>query len=584
MEEHTTNKGLVQSERELLARLAHLPVMGKILFVLAFFVFLSTSFALIAKAINTQLVEVPRHGGGLVEGIIGRPRFINPVIAKSDADRDMSALVYSGLLKPTPEGELAPDLARDYEISDDGLTYTFTLKDNLVWHDGVAITSDDILFTINKVRNIGLAIKSPRRASWEGVEIVTPDAKTIVFHLKQPYAQFLENTTMGIIPKHVWQNVPDEEFDVSYYNIDPIGSGPYRIKQLTRDAQGLPQYYDLIAFKKYQAGEAYITDLRIQFFGNNQELAQAYSDGSIDQMHALTPEAAKALEAHGRNVARTPLPRIFAIYFNQNQQPIFTDSAVRKALGTALNKDNIVSNVLDGYGKTIEGPLPFLEKTDTSASTSDHIADAKIILEKAGWTKNAANIYEKIDKKKKTARLLEFSISLPDVPELKNAAELAKNDWTKLGAAVTIRVFEQSSFSSDILSPRKYDALLFGQVIGREPDPYPYWHSSQRNSPGLNVALYANKKVDQLLESARKESDMVKREELLTQFDAVIQDEAPAIFLYSPDFLYATSPKVSGIHIGFITTESERFLGIENWYIQSERVWKWIANRMKRTP
>ena len=149
---------------------------------------------------------------------------------------------------------------------------------------------------------------------------------------------------------------------------------------------------------------------------------------------------------------------------------------------------------------------------------------------------------------------------------------------------MTIRIFEQSSFSSDILSPRKYDALLFGQVIGREPDPYPYWHSSQRNSPGLNVALYANKKVDQLLESARKESDMVKREELLTQFDAVIQDEAPAIFLYSPDFLYATSPKVSGIHIGFITTESERFLGIENWYIQSERVWKWIANRMKRTP
>ena len=129
MEEHSTQKNLTQRKHELLAKLAHLPVWGKILFVLAFFIFLSTSFALIARMINSRLVEVPRHGGVLTEGIIGRPRFINPVIAKSDADRDMSALVYSGLLRPTTEGEIAPDLARDFEISDDGLTYTFTLKD-----------------------------------------------------------------------------------------------------------------------------------------------------------------------------------------------------------------------------------------------------------------------------------------------------------------------------------------------------------------------------------------------------------------------------------------------------------------------
>lgn len=584
MEEHNTHPRKLSAKQNILARLTLLPSPLKKLFAVALFVFLGTSFALLVKLIDSRLVEVPRHGGMLVEGIIGRPRFINPVIAKSDADRDMTALVYSGLLRGMPDGTLAPDLARNFTISPDGLTYTFTLRDELVWHDGVAITSDDILFTVNRVRDIGLAIKSPRRAGWEGVEVSTPDAKTVIFKLRQPYAQFLENTTMGILPKHIWQNVPDEEFDVSYYNIDPIGSGPYRVKQLVRDEEGLPRYYDLAAFKRYPHGEPFITDLRMQFFGNNEDLAQAYGDGSIDQIHGLTPEAATALEAGGRNIVRTPLPRIFAIYFNQSQQPVFVDKAVRQALDLALDKDDVVAKVLHGYGKTISSPLPFLETGDASGTSTheENIAQAKNILEKAGWRKNAANIYEKVDKKKKTVTLLQFAIALPDVPELSTAAELAKKNWEELGADVTVKVFEQSSFAGDVLSSRKYDAVLYGQVVGRDPDPYPYWHSSQRNAPGLNIALYTNKNADKLIESARKESDSMARNEMLMKFIETVEGDIPAIFLYSPDFLYATANKVHNVHIGLMTTESERFLGIENWYIDSERVWKFIAERMKR--
>lgn len=584
MEEHNTHTTRLGAKQKLLARLTLLPSPLKKVFAIALIVFLGTSFALLVKIIDTQLVEVPRHGGMLVEGIIGRPRFINPVIAKSDADRDMTALVYSGLLRPLTDGTLAPDLAQSYNISEDGLTYTFTLKDGLVWHDGVTLSSDDILFTVDRIRDIGLAIKSPRRAGWEGVEVSTPDAKTITFKLKQPYAQFLENTTMGILPKHIWKNVPDDEFDVSYYNIEPIGSGPYRVKQLVRDGDGLPRYYDLTSFKRYQGGEPYITDLRMQFFGNNEDLAQAYSDGSIDQIHGLTPESATILEAQGRSIVRTPLPRIFAFYFNQSQQPIFVDKAVRQALDLAVDKNNIVAKVLNGYGKTINGPLPFLEQENQNSTTThaDNIAKAKSILEKAGWRKNAANIYEKVDKKKKTVTLLQFAVDLPDVPELNATAELAKNDWAELGADVTVKVFEQSTFTGEVLSSRKYDVLLYGQVIGRDPDPYPYWHSSQRNAPGLNIALYTNKNADKLIESARKESDLQTRNELLMQFIDTTRNDIPAIFLYSPEFLYATANKVHNVNIGLMTTESERFLGIENWYIDSERVWKFIAERMKR--
>ena len=555
---------------------------------LAGLVFIVSTFLLLTKLSDRFLVEIPRHGGELVEGIIGRPRFINPVIAKSDADRDMNELIYSGLMRATPEGALIPDLARSYVVSEDGMTYTFTLADELVWHDGEPVTSGDVAFTIEKVKDPGLIIKSPRRASWDGVTVETPDPLTVVFRLKQPYAPFLESTTMGILPKHIWQNVPNEEFDVTYHNIEPIGSGPYRMGTIVEDKDtGLPKHYDLIAFKKYAHGEPYITNLRIAFFGNNTDLTRAYAEQRIDQMHTIEPALASNMERAGARITEAELPRVFALYFNQNQATIFTDRAVRKALDTAIDKEKIVSSVLFGYGRVINSPLPMMDVEEDVASstgtTTDHATIAREILEGAGWTQNAVGIYEKVDKKKKTITPLEFSVAIPDVPELKAAAELVKADWLKIGAQVTIRVFEPSTFTTETLAPRKYDVLFYGQVIGRTPDPYAYWHSSERNAPGLNVALYANKKVDKLLEDARKDRNAESRTLLLSQFVDEVRKDTPAIFLYSPNFLYATSLKVHGKTTGLMTTESERFLGIANWYIQSERVWKWFAGEQTET-
>ena len=571
----------LDTSKPLLPLLTALPPHMKMLFVLALFAFVLTSFMLFVKWSDQFMVEIPHHGGALAEGIIGRPRFINPVIAKSDADRDMAALIYSGLLKATPNGSLIPDLATGYTISPDGLNYTFTLRDDLVWHDGEPITSQDVLFTIEKVRDQGLAIKSPRRASWDGVEVSTPDAKTVTFQIKQPYAPFLENATMGIIPKHIWQNVPNEEFDVTYHNIEPIGSGPYRMDRIVEDsAKGLPKYYELIAFKHYALGEPYLTHLRIAFFGNNKELAQAYNNGEIEQMNTIEPTLAEELKRSGGHIVETPLPRIFAAYFNQNQQPIFTEKAVRQALALAVDKDKIVRDVLHGYGKTIDGPLPSLSEATSSATEAapvDRIASARVILEDAGWTQSASGVYEKVDKKKKKVTLLQFSIAIPDVPELRATAELMKSDWEKLGASVTLKVFDQSTFAAEVLAPRKYDILFYGQVIGRIPDLFAYWHSSQRNAPGLNVALYTNKNVDKLLEDARKEGDTTLRNALLTKFLGEIKNDVPAVFAYSPDFLYAHGAALQGMQIGLITTESERFLDVQHWYVESERVWKWLA-------
>jgi peptide/nickel transport system substrate-binding protein len=568
--------------QRIVASLKKLPKIYRVVFLFSGIVFLISSVVLASRLIDTLLVEIPKHGGSIVEGIVGRPRFINPVIAKSDADRDMAELIYSGLLKATPTGDFIPDLAESYDITDDGLTYRFVLRPDLYWHDGVILTSHDVAYTIEKIRDPGLAIKSPKRASWEGVTVETPDDRTVTFSLKQPFAPFIEATTMGIIPKHIWENVPSEEFDVTHHNMEPIGSGPYRIAKIVRDdEQGLPRWYDLVAFKRHSGGEPYITNIRIQFFGNNKELAAAYASGVIDQMHTIEPGFAAELETKGASITNSPLPRVFAVYFNQNQQTLFVDKTVRQALNLAVDKERIVKEILFGYGRTIDGPIPppLLETAHADAENATSTNTGESLLVEAGWVKNAAGIFEKTNKKTKQVTLLEFSLAVPDVPELRQAAELMKEDWEKLGASVTLKVYESSTLTSEILSPRKYDALFYGQIVGRIPDPFAYWHSSQRNAPGLNISLYANKNVDKLLEEMRKENDQAKREESLMKFSSTISEDIPAIFLYSPDFLYATSPNVRGRTTGLFTMESDRFLDIKDWYLESERVWKFFVGK-----
>ena len=157
------------------------------------------------------IVEVPSSGGIYKEGIVGTPRFINPVLSISDADRDLTSLVYSGLMRQHTDDTLIPDLAETVEISEDGLSYFFKIRDDAVFHDGEPVTSEDIIFTILTTQNP--IIKSPKRANWDGITIEKIDDKNLTFHLQQPYAPFLNNTTLGILPKHIWQGVGI--FDIS---------------------------------------------------------------------------------------------------------------------------------------------------------------------------------------------------------------------------------------------------------------------------------------------------------------------------------------------------------------------------------
>ncbi|NTV44685.1 MAG: peptide ABC transporter substrate-binding protein [Candidatus Yonathbacteria bacterium] len=525
------------------------------------------------------MVTVPAYGGSYTEGIVGTPRFINPLLAVSDADRDMTALIYAGLMRATPSGELRLDLASSYVVSDDGLIYTFTLKDDLVFHDGTPITADDVVFTVQKAQDGTL--KSPKRANWDGISVEKEDATHVIFTLPHSYAPFLENTTLGIIPKHIWGDATTEEFSFSEYNNIPVGSGPYRVKDIKRDSSGIPAYYDLKPFKHYALGKPYISNLRVRFYQSEDELEAAFKKNEIEGMNAITPSLAKSLSKDGYRVEKAPLPRVFGVFFNQDKASIFADASVRKALDTATNKERIVNEVLSGYGTPLSGPIPpgslgYQEpEKEPVLSPDERLAAARAILEKGGWSwKEQGDGTGQWEKKGKTGTMtLVFSLATTNVPELKAVADLIKEEWGALGVSVTIKVYETGDLNQLVIRPRDYDALLFGEIVGRDTDLFAFWHSSQRNDPGLNIAMYANITADKLLEASRTESDTTTREATYHKLATEIASDTPAVFLYAPDFIYALPDRIRGVGIGTVTTPSERFMNITDWHIETDTVW-----------
>ena len=560
----------IPQSQKLLDLIKSFSITEKVLFAFIVTVFAFSGIALLYQANKAFLVEVPDYGGSLTEGVVGSPRFINPLLAISDADRDLTSLVYSGLLKATADGGLQPDIAESYSISEDSLTYTFILKENVTFHDGNKVTTDDVEFTIQKAQDT--LLKSPRRSSWDGVKVQVIDERTISFTLRQAYSPFIQNTTLGILPKHIWKNVDNESFPFSTFNNKPIGTGPYTVETVATNDSGLPVEYTLNAFKKYALGRPFINTLTLKFYTNEKALLEAFQNKDIESINSISPANVGLLRTANTTLLTPPLPRVFGVFFNQNEAPVFVNKEVRVALDMVLDKNQMIGEVLYGYGQAIDGPL-HTDKAEALASTpEEQIVAARAILEKAGWTFNESGVYQK--KTGKDTELLSFSISTSDAPELKTLALSIQKRWQQLGALVDVKIFEVGDLNQNIIRPRKYDSLLFGEVLGRDLDLYPFWHSSQRSDPGLNIALYTNSKIDKILEDYRKTTNEKTKRTYLENFEKEIRADTPAVFLYAPQFIYIIPSTIKNVTLGQPTISGERFLGIHEWFINTNQIWK----------
>lgn len=518
---------------------------------------------------QSLLVEVPAYGGSLVEGEVGSPQFINPLLALSDADRDLSSLVYAGLMGLSGSGSLTPVLASGYTLSPDGKTYTFALRRDATFTDGTPVTAQDVVFTVQRAQDS--ALKSPEYANWSGVGVAAIDAHTVRFTLQKPYAPFLGLTTLGILPSRLWQNVSNEEFPFSTLETNPVGAGAFKVVEVSRDASGLIKSVSLAANRRYAAGRPYLDSLRFDFFSRAEDLATAVKNGAVESAYDLP------IERTASAVIVAPYARVFGVFWNPSEKPVFARAEVRKALSLALDRQNIVDTVLGGYATAIMGPVPPGENVTQAAipRTENPTEAAAQILRSAGWSYDGTlRIWKNAAAKQTLERI---TIRTSNVPELKNVASAVKNYWERLGVGVDIELYEPGDLSQNVIRPRKYEALLYGMVIGRDQDLYAFWDSQERNDPGLNIALYANKTVDALLESLRGSTDPSARAAALQKIEDTIAADYPAAFIYAPDFTYAVPANLRGVKLPQIITPADRFATVASWYRLTDAVWPFLA-------
>jgi len=542
--------------------------------------FVSVLLSLIGFALKGR-AEVAAHGGTLTEGIVGIPRFVNPVLAVTRADKDLSTLIYDGLMVLGGEGILAPNLAESVTISEDGLTYNVIMRRDATFHDDTPVTALDVLFTINRIKEPVLT--SPLRANFDGVTVEQINEYELNLILSEPYAPFIENLTFGILPEHIWKDVSIDEFPYSQRNSEAVGSGPYSIEKIVRSPSGIPESYILTPHKSYHRGTPKIEQFIFNFYANDDRLIADFKEKRIDSIAGVDISRLYELgiTADEHTILRIPLPRTFAVFINQSKSPALRDRGARQALSAAIDRTALIGTVLGGYGVPLTSPIPtgygLTIDSPPFDTTVDTVETARDILKTSGWKLNTEKGgWEKdID-----GALTQLSVSIATVnnPLFEATAEFLRTTWEKLGVKVNIKQFEQSDLTQAVIRPRNYEALLFGTQVGRALDFYSFWHSSQRNDPGLNVALYANITTDAILTEARTTRDPNVRNTALVRFAEEIATETPAIFLYQPELLYIFPRRISGASFGGVSEAQERFANIHNWYVETESIWKFLPN------
>ncbi len=540
----------------------------------------SVLFAVLTiNALYTQ--SVPTSGGTIVEGIVGTPRFVNPVLAINRADHDMVALIYSGLLKLDESGNLVNDVAESVTVSEDGKTYQVTLRKGVSFHNGQELKVRDFAYTIALIQNPDL--KSPLRGNWDGVKIEELGEYEMNIVLEEAYAPFTENLLTGILPRELWDELPIEQVPFSQNNTQPIGTGPYMVTDVLRNKSGLINGYKLSAFSASN-NRPNISTLVFNFYQNEDELKNALAKKEIASTPSLSPEFFSEVSQDTYQVIQSPLPRTFAIYFNQNKSAALRDVSVRNALATVIDKEALVDTVVNGSGIPTDSPVPpgFLavhfnqEEENKAESTVDKLVIAQALLTEGGWRKNEQGIYEKvIDSNRVT---LSVSLSTANTPLFDQTATYISTVWKALGAEVTVSQFEQTDLVQAVIRPRDFEALLYGADIGRQVDLYPFWHSSQKNDPGLNIAQYTNIDVDGLLEKTRIAQEPNERKTSIESVETIIAKDIPAVFLFVPTFGYVLDKSVTVTPFTKLSKPSERFANISAWHMKSNNVWPIFSN------
>lgn len=396
-----------------------------------FIAILATVFCLLAAFHNSFLITVPAPGGALAEGIIGAPKSINPVLAVTDTDIALTRLIYAGLMKETASGDIIPELAESYTLSPDSQTYTFTLRD-AKFHDGKKLTSNDVLFTVEKLQNSAL---NPAHTSyWSLIGVETPDEHTVVFSLPAPRADFLRRLTIGILPAHVWTEISDEAFATAPENVQPIGAGAFELVR-TDSEKGIARKLVFKRNPRYVLGAPLLKKLSVHIFSNQRELMNAMHEGELDFTLALTAGTVGTSKENDYTVLPVKSATEATLYHLRGDGGALANAAFVTVLAEYIDKERIIAIVENGYGTPLE------EQGSLERTTENALARLLAL----GYTRTNGTLM-------KNGSPVGFSIATTNTPTTIALANALAEEVRTLGVTVSVRSFDPGFFQSALAS------------------------------------------------------------------------------------------------------------------------------------
>ncbi len=537
-----------------------------------FFVLLLIIFYIIILISSKfYLKEIPKNGGSFSEIIISKqPRFINPVLATSSIDKDLSEIIYESLLEKNEFGKLKENIA-SFSLSDSKKIYSLKLRKDIFWSDGKNLDADDVIFTIEKIQDP--LIRSPYLSIWKDVGLEKTSSHSLNLILKKPYSYFEENLTLQIMPKHIWENFDSTGFALAQANFEPIGSGPYKITSSKKNSSG---FYEKISLEKnsYFWKNIYLENINFLFFENLEDYKNSltFKDSSLIQNIFLSNELFPILE---KEFSSKELERnnLITFFINLDKNDLLRDSDFREFLIKEIEgfKKNLMGvSFQEDFVKLSENIFNIKKENNFENLNNSESDDSspKEILEKNGWQKNEVGIYEK----KKNDQTLKASITLEYVDEKKfeTLVKNLKNYLEKSGISVKILKKDSNSIINESIRGREFETILFGLDLGVRPDFYYFFHSSQRTDPGANISSVTSTSVDENLEKLREKKE--GRAETLEKLEKNIYEEFSLIPLYSNKYSYFYNENLKNLNIYKVDNWSERFFDIENWYLYTEKV------------
>lgn len=509
----------------------------------------------------TGSAEVPVAGGVYVEGVVGHPTYLNPLLSPfNDADKDVVSLVFSGLTRLSPDGSVVPDLAKDWAISPDGKVYTFHLAD-ATWQDGQPVTAEDVVFTVGQIQSPAFPGSPEIARLWQSVKVTEVDPKTVQFTLAQPYAPFLEYTTQGLLPVHLLRGVTGRALLSSPFNAHPVGTGPFQVKSASL------QQVVLEPNPRYYGQKPYLAGITFQYFDSFQAALDALHRGDVQGLGGIPPEHVLDLANDPRvNLQQEPEYAKLNLLMLNTQAPLFADDVVRRALDLAIDRSKVIQAAIGGEGVPAAGPImpeSWAFVPQSNAYTYDP-TQAGHLLDQAGWVLPSTGGLRAKDGK--PFRFVLLAVNEPD--RIRTAQEISRQ-LRLIGVEADVQTAGWSGIVQDFLAPHHFDAVLTEIYSATaDPDPYPFWHSSQIKN-GLNISGWSNRIADQLLEDGRRQEDRPTRKDDYVKFQSLFAQEQPAILLYYPVYVYALPAPLKGVALGLMTQPSDRFQTVTGWYLRT---------------